>query len=80
MITRQVTCAPLWVTPALEVQAVVSLYAWDVLAVCHPWCLLVAGFWAAYRLARYSTFRRFLIAVEAEMTESFLAFARRVSA
>lgn len=69
-VTRQVTCATLWVTVALACyQLYTSLYAYDVWQFVIPGVLLVAGFWAAYRLVNYPRFADFLIAVEAEMTK-----------
>jgi len=69
-ITRQVTCAVLWIVIALaSLRLYQTLYEADVWQYIGPMALLVIGFWAAYRAVNYPRFADFLIAVEAEMNK-----------
>ncbi len=70
-ITRQVTCAVLWIVFGL---ASISLYqtldqATDIWRYVGALSLFVVGFWASYRAVNYPRFADFLIAVEAEMNK-----------
>ena len=62
-ITRQVTCAAVWVVVLLAAFSLYqTLYAageWQYIA---PFTLLVVGFWGAYRTVNYAKFADFLIA------------------
>ncbi|MDA1051767.1 MAG: preprotein translocase subunit SecE [Planctomycetota bacterium] len=69
-ITRQVTCAVLWIVIALaSLRLYQSLYQADVWQYVGPLALLVVGFWAGYRAVNFPKFADFLIAVEAEMNK-----------
>ncbi|HUG71413.1 MAG TPA: preprotein translocase subunit SecE [Pirellulaceae bacterium] len=69
-ITRQVTCAVLWIVIALaSLRLYQTLYDAGVWQYVGPMILLVVGFWAAYRAVNYPKFADFLIAVEAEMNK-----------
>lgn len=69
-ITRQVTCAVIWITIALaSLRLYQTLYEADVWQYIGPLTLLVVGFWAGYRAVNYPKFADFLIAVEAEMNK-----------
>lgn len=69
-VTRQVTCAVLWITIGLAaLRLYQTLYEADVWQYVGPLTLLVVGFWAAYRAVNYARFADFLIAVEAEMNK-----------
>lgn len=70
-ITRQVTCAVLWIVVGL---ASIRLYqtidhATDIWRYVGSLALFVIGFWASYRAVNYPKFADFLIAVEAEMNK-----------
>lgn len=69
-ITRQVTCAVLWIVISLaSLRLYQTLYDAGVWQYVGPMILLVVGFWAAYRAVNYPKFADFLIAVEAEMNK-----------
>lgn len=69
-ITRQVTCAVLWIVIGLaSLRLYQTLYDAGVWQYIAPMVLLVVGFWAAYRAVNYPKFADFLIAVEAEMNK-----------
>jgi len=69
-ITRQVTCAVLWVVFLLaSLRLYQMLYDQEVWQYIAPFGLLVIGFWASYRVVNYARFADFLIAVEAEMNK-----------
>lgn len=69
-VTRQVTCAVLWIVIALaSLRLYQTLYEAGVWQYVGPLVLLVVGFWAAYRAVNYPKFADFLIAVEAEMNK-----------
>ena len=69
-ITRQVTCAVLWIVIALaSLRLYQTLNQADVWQYIGPLALLVIGFWAAYRAVNFPKFADFLIAVEAEMNK-----------
>jgi preprotein translocase subunit SecE len=69
-ITRQVTCAVLWIVIALaSLRLYQTLYEAEVWQYVVPMVLLVIGFWAAYRAVNFPKFADFLIAVEAEMNK-----------
>ena len=69
-VTRQVTCAVLWVVIALaSLRLYQTLYEADVWQYIGSLALLVVGFWAAYRAVNFPRFADFLIAVEAEMNK-----------
>ena len=69
-ITRQVTCAVLWTVIALaSLRLYQTLYEANVWQYVGPLCLLVVGFWSAYRAVNFPRFADFLIAVEAEMNK-----------
>jgi preprotein translocase subunit SecE len=70
-VTRQVTCGSLWAAFAIGAyQAYWALYEFgEVWRNVLPLVLLIAGFWASYRLVNYARFADFLIAVEAEMNK-----------
>ncbi|MCG8649933.1 MAG: preprotein translocase subunit SecE [Pirellulales bacterium] len=69
-ITRQVTCAVLWIVCLLaSLRLYQSLYDQEVWQYAAPFAVLVLGFWASYRIVNYAKFADFLIAVEAEMNK-----------
>ncbi|MBI2477189.1 MAG: preprotein translocase subunit SecE [Planctomycetia bacterium] len=69
-ITRQVTCAVLWIVIALaSLRLYQTLYEANVWQYVGPLVLLVVGFWASYRAVNFPQFADFLIAVEAEMNK-----------
>lgn len=70
-ITRQVTCATIWLTIGLGVwrlqQTMVNSDAYLHYGV--PALLLIVGVWLGYRVVNLPVFADFLIAVEAEMNK-----------
>lgn len=77
-VTRQVTCASIWVGVAVSAYALyqwLSQYTqlgyWEALFLHSgiPLIVVVVGFWAGYRIVNYAKFADFLIAVEAEMNK-----------
>ncbi len=69
-ITRQVTCAVLWLTVVLAaLKLYQTLYQAEIWQYAGPLTLVVVGFWAAYRAVNFPRFADFLIAVEAEMNK-----------
>ncbi len=69
-ITRQVTCAVIWVGILLaSLKLYQTLYQADVWQYVGPLALLAIGFWAGYRAVNFPKFADFLIAVEAEMNK-----------
>lgn len=70
-VTRQVTCAVLWLTVLLGAWRL-SVYsqgsgpAWVYLV---PGLVIAVGLWVAYRVVNFPRFADFLIAVEAEMAK-----------
>ncbi len=74
-VTRQATCAVFWVVLAMAAwtsyQTLLgkSLFGTDTWQYIVPLTILVAGFWATFRVVNYPKFADFLIAVEAEMNK-----------
>ena len=70
-ITRQVTCAAIWLTVGLGLwrlqQAMLNSDGW--LRYGLPSLLLIVGVWLGYRMVNLPAFADFLIAVEAEMNK-----------
>ena len=70
-ITRQVTCAAIWLTVGLGLwrlqQAMLNSDGW--LRYGLPSLLLIVGVWLGYRMVNLPVFADFLIAVEAEMNK-----------
>ncbi len=74
-VTRQATCGVLWAVLAMAAwrayetllgKTLLGTDAWQYIV---PLTILVAGFWATYRIVNYPKFADFLIAVEAEMNK-----------
>jgi preprotein translocase subunit SecE len=69
-VSRQVTCAVVWVVFALAAWRVwINLGVDSPVRIPFSLGLLLAGFWLGYRLVNMPAFADFLIAVEAEMNK-----------
>ena len=69
-VTRQVTFAALAISVALGLWRLnQTMEAHSSLSYAVPGMLLLAGWWAAYRIVNVPAFADFLIAVEAEMNK-----------
>jgi preprotein translocase subunit SecE len=70
-ITRQVTCGSLWLVSLIGAWRLYSeLFQYSPsIQFGLPAVVIVASFWASYRLVNYPRFADFLISVEAEMNK-----------